>query len=191
MNPCHDVPGESRPGTVPPTTPVRPSPPLFDAVRHGQRRSRGTVPPTPIWSTRRTLERGRRSPRREDGRLLHARTGLRRDVGPAGPVTSVAIGPVRLSPPSPTPSQALHHHPQHYGGRGDKTLPRRLLCAPRPPVSRTLEPMYGRRPNGRPLQRHPRSRSWTDTGHAMTPRQMQDSPGRSSTPQRFTPCLYT
>jgi hypothetical protein len=41
------------------------------------------------------------------------------------------------------------HHPGHYitissnvGGRGDKTPPRRLLCALRPPVSRTLEPTY-------------------------------------------------
>jgi hypothetical protein len=68
-------------------------------VRHGWRQPRGTVPPAPVQPTRRALERGRRSPRREDGRLLHARTGLRRDVGPAGPVTSVTIGPVRPSPP--------------------------------------------------------------------------------------------
>jgi hypothetical protein len=64
------------------------------------------VPPTLVRLTRRTLERGRRSPRRGDGRLLHACLGLRRDVGPAGPVTSVAIGPVRPSPPS-------QHHPGH------------------------------------------------------------------------------
>jgi hypothetical protein len=88
----------SRPVTVPPTPPVRPSPPLCDAVQHGQRQSRGTMPPTPVRPTRRTLERGQWSPRREDGRLLPARKGLRRDVGPAGPVTSVAIGPVRPSP---------------------------------------------------------------------------------------------
>jgi hypothetical protein len=74
-----------------------------------------------------------------DGRLLHARTGLRRDVRPARPVTSVAIGPVRPSPPS-------QHHPGHcittsntVGGRGDKTPPHRLLCAQWPPISRTLE----------------------------------------------------
>jgi hypothetical protein len=184
---------ESRPGTVPPTPPVRPPPPLCDVVRHGQKQPRGTVPPTPVRPMRRTLEKGWQSPRREDGRLLHARIGLCRDVGPAGPVTSVAIGPVRPSPPSPTPSRALHHHPQHCGGggRGDKTPPRRLLCAPRPPVSRTLEPMYGQRPNGRLLHRHPRSRSWTDTGHAMTPRQIQDSPGQPSTKWHCTPCLYT
>jgi hypothetical protein len=91
------------------------------------------------------------------------------------------------SPPSPSvlcdhPRRPQHHlgHcitiPNTVRGRGDKTPPHRLLCAPWPPVSRTLKPMYGRRPNGRPLHRHPRSRSWTDTMHAMTPRQIQDSP---------------
>jgi hypothetical protein len=109
---------ESHPGTVPPTPPVRPSPPLCDAERHGQRHSRGTVPPTPIRPTHYTLERGRRSPQREDGRLLHARTELRRDVGLAGPVTVVAIGPMRPSPLSPTPSRALHHYLLHCGGAG-------------------------------------------------------------------------
>jgi hypothetical protein len=120
---------ESRPGTAPPTPPVRPSPPPCDAVRHGQQLPRGTVPPTPVRPTRRTLERGRRSPRREDGRLLHARTGLHRDVGPAGPFTSVTIGPVQPSPPSLTPSRALHHHPQHWG---DGATRRRhaSCCAP-------------------------------------------------------------
>jgi hypothetical protein len=78
------------------------------------------VPPTPVRLTCRALERERRSPRRGDGRLLHARTGLRRDVRPAGPVTFVVIGPVRPSPPS-------QHHPGHcitisytVGGRGDR-----------------------------------------------------------------------
>jgi hypothetical protein len=106
------------------------------------------------------------------------------------------------SPPSPSVLCCHHHYPRHHlrhcitmsstvGGRGDEAPPRRLLCAQRPPVSRTLEPMYGRRPHGRPLHCHPQSRSSTDTGHAMMPRQMQDSPGRPSTAQRCTPCLYT
>jgi hypothetical protein len=151
------------------------------------------------------------APSKKDGGALEGKTndyaapaqGQHRDVGPAGPVTSVAIGPVRPSPPSPTPSWELHHHPQHCGGtgrqdaatpaavQGDKTPPRRLLCTPWPPVNRTLESMYGRRPNRRSLQHHPRSRSWTDTGPVMTPREMQDLPGRPSTPRRCTPCLYT
>jgi hypothetical protein len=70
----------SRPGTAQPTPPVRPSPPLCDAVQRGQQLSRGTVPPTLVRPTHRTLEKGRRSPRRGDERLLHARTGLCRDV---------------------------------------------------------------------------------------------------------------
>jgi hypothetical protein len=97
------------------------------------------MPPTLVRLTCRALERGRRSPRRGDERLLYACPGLRCDVRLAGPVTSVAIGPVRPPPPS-------QHHPGHcitipytVGIRGDKTPPRRLLCARRPPVSRTLE----------------------------------------------------
>jgi hypothetical protein len=118
---------------------VRPSPPPCDAVRYGRRRSRGTMPPTSVWPTRRTLERGWRSPRREDGRLLPARTGLRRDVGSAGPVTSVAIGPMRPSLPS-------QHHPGHcitisyiVGGTGrqDAATPAAVRpTAPRQPHPR-------------------------------------------------------
>jgi hypothetical protein len=141
----------------------------------------------------------RAAPSKKDGGALEGKTGdyaapaqgQRRDVGPAGPVTSVAIGPVRPSPPSPTPSRALHHYPQHCWGTGrqDAATPAVVRpVAPRQPHPRAY---YGRRPNRRPLQRHPRSRSRTDTGHAMTPRQMQDSSGRSSTPQRCTPFLYT
>jgi hypothetical protein len=87
---------------------------------------------------RRTLERGRRSSRREDRRLHHARIGQRCDVVPTGPVTSVTIGPVRPSPPSPTPSRALHHHPQHCGGTGreDAGTP----AAVRPAASRQPHP---------------------------------------------------
>jgi hypothetical protein len=120
---------ESRPGAVPPTPPVRPSPPLCDAVRHGRCQSRDTVPPTLVRLKRRALERGRWSPRRGDGRLLHTCPELRRDVRPAGPVTSIAVDPVRPSPPS-------QHHPGHciaipyaVGVQSDKTPPRQLLCA--------------------------------------------------------------
>jgi hypothetical protein len=66
------------------------------------------------------LPYGRRvAPSKKDGGALEGKTnnyatlvqGQRRDVGPAGLVTSVAIDPVRPSPPSPTPSRPLHHHP--------------------------------------------------------------------------------
>jgi hypothetical protein len=49
---------ESCPGTTPPTPMARLSPPLRDTVRHGQQQPRGTVPPTPVWPARRTLEEG-------------------------------------------------------------------------------------------------------------------------------------
>jgi hypothetical protein len=152
---------ESRPSIALPTPPVRPSPPLCDAVRHDQQQPRGTVPPTPVRLTRCTLEKGRRSPRRGDERLLHARTGLHRDVRPVGAVTSVAIGPVRPSPPS-------RRHPGHcitipdaVEVCGDRTPPRRLLCLVLPHVNGTLESSRERPSNRRPLCRHPRSCSWT------------------------------
>jgi hypothetical protein len=95
---------ESHPGTASPTPLKRPSLPLCDAVQHGRQQPRGTVPPTHVRLTCRTIEKGRRRPRRGDERLLHTRTGLRRDLRLVGAVTSVAIGPVRPSPPS-------RHHP--------------------------------------------------------------------------------
>jgi hypothetical protein len=170
---------------------VRPSPPLCGAVRRGRRQSRDTVLPTLVRLTCRALETGRRNPRRGDKRLFHACPGLRRDVRPAGPVTSVAVGPVRPSPSS-------RHHPGHciaipdaVEARGDGTSPRPLLCLVQPTVSGTLESACGRPSNEQPLHRHSRSRSWTDTGHAMTSRQKGDSPERPSTPRRCTPYLHT
>jgi hypothetical protein len=182
---------ESRPGTAPPTPLARPSPPLCSAVWRGQQQPRGTVPPTPVRPMHRTLKQGRRSPRWEDEQLLCARTGLRRDVKPVGAVTTVAIGPVRRSPPSRRHPGHCTNIPDVVGACGDKTPPRRLLCPVRPHVNDALESSRGRPSNRRPLRCHPQSRSWTHTGHAMTPRQMQDSPRRPSTPRRCTPCLYT
>jgi hypothetical protein len=63
---------ESRPGTAPPTPLARPSPPLCNTMRRGQQQPRGTMPPTPVRPMRRTLEKGRRSPRREDEQPHHA-----------------------------------------------------------------------------------------------------------------------
>jgi hypothetical protein len=149
------------------------------------------VPPTLVRPTRHTLEGGRRSPRRRDGCLFRARPGPHHDVGPVKRVSSVAIGPVRPSPPS-------RRHPGHYsaipdvvGARGDTTLPHPLLCPVRPPVSCTLKSAHEQQPNGRLLRRHSRSRSWTDIGHAMTPHQREDSPGRPSTPQHCAPYHHT
>jgi hypothetical protein len=170
---------------------VRPSPPLCDTVRQGRCQSRDTVPATLVRLTRRALESGRRNLRRGDGRLFYACPRLCRDIRPAGLVTSVAIGPMRPYPPP-------QHHPEHcstipdaVGVRGDKTPPRRLLCTLRPPVSCTLESAYGRRLIGRFQHHHPRSRSWTDTGHAGTLRRKPDSPGRPSTPSHCPPCHHT
>jgi hypothetical protein len=91
---------------------VRPSPPLCDTMRQGQCQSRDTVPPTLVRPTRCALKRGRRNPRRGDGRLFHACPGLCRDVRPAGPVTSIAIGPVRPSPPPQRHTTSRQLHPR-------------------------------------------------------------------------------
>jgi hypothetical protein len=127
------------------------------------------VLPTLVRPVRHTLERGRRSPRKGDGRLSRARPGRRHDVGPVGHVSSVTISLVR---PSPLP----RHHPGHcstipdtMGIQDDKTLPRLPLCALRPPVSRTLESAYGRRPNRKSPLNRPRSRPCVGTGLTATP----------------------
>jgi hypothetical protein len=170
---------------------VRPSPPLYGTVRQGRCQLRDTVPPTLVRPTRRTLERGRRNPRKGDGILFPACSGPCRDVRPVGCVSSVTVGPARPSPPS-------RHHPGHCiafpdttGLQADRTPPCRLMCALRPPVSCTLESAYGQRFNGRCQHHHPRSHSWADTGHAMTLRRKPDSPGRSSTPLHCPPCHHT
>jgi hypothetical protein len=47
-------------------------------------------------------------------------------------------------------------------------------------------------PSRRKLERrHPRSRSWADTGHDMMLRRKPDSPGRSSTPLYCAPYRHT
>jgi hypothetical protein len=73
------------------------------------------------------------APSKKDGGALEGKTnnyatsvqGQRRDVRPAGPITSVAISPVRPSPPSPTPSRPLCHHPGRCGSmrRRDAATP--------------------------------------------------------------------
>jgi hypothetical protein len=149
------------------------------------------VLPTLVRPARRTLEGGRRNPRKRDGCSTRACPGRRRDVGPVRRISSVSISPVR---PSVLPRRNPGHCsviPDDVRVRDDKTPPRLLLCTLRPPVNRTLESAYGRRPGKKLPRRHPRSRSWTDTGHATTLCQKQDSPGRPSILQHCAPCLYT
>jgi hypothetical protein len=149
------------------------------------------VPPTLVRPARRTLEGGRRNPRKGDGRMFRARSGQHRDVGLVKCVSSVTIGPVRPSPPPRRHPGHCSDIPNAVGVRGDKTPPHLLLCTLRPPVDCTLESAYGRRPNRKFPHRHPRSRSRTDTGHAMTLCQKHDSPGQSSTLQHCASYRYT
>jgi hypothetical protein len=90
---------ESRPGAVPPTPRGRPSPPLYNTVRRGQCQPRGTVPPTFVRLTRRGLEGGQAEPSNWGECFFYDYTGLCRDVRPVGTVFSVAVSPVRPSPP--------------------------------------------------------------------------------------------
>jgi hypothetical protein len=170
---------------------ARPSSLPCDAVRHVSNNPVALCHPLPY---------GRRAaPSKKDDEALERKTNnyatpVRRqchDVGPAGPVTSVTIGSVRPSrrpntiPATVSPSPTLWK----------RAAPERRhasYCTPvQPGVNSTLEPSRGQSPNKRPLHRQPRSRSWTHTGRAMTPRQKRDSPRRSSTPRRYTPYLYT
>jgi hypothetical protein len=165
---------ESCPGTASPTTVARPSPPLCDAVRHGQQQPRGTVPPIPVQPARRTLEEGQRSPRREDEQLRHAHartTPWRRADGTGHlhrhwPCATIPAVPNAI-PATVSPSLTLWK--RAATGRRHANY-----CTPvRPRVNGTLEPSHGRSPNKRPLHRHPRSRSWTRTGRALRPTRSQ------------------
>jgi hypothetical protein len=149
------------------------------------------VLPTLVRSECRALERGRWNPRKGHRRLFCARPGQHRDVGPVRRVSSITIGPVRPSPPPRRHPGRCSAIPNVVGVRGDKTPPRLLLCALQPPVSCTLESEYGRQLNKKFPHHHPRSRSWTDTGHATMPYKIQDSPGRPSTLQHCAPYRYT
>jgi hypothetical protein len=142
------------------------------------------VPPTLVWPACCTLERGWWNPRKRYEHLYRALTRRRRDVKPVRRVSFVVIGPV-------PPSRALQHHPRRCGSQEDKTSPRPPLCDRQPSVSPTLELTHTQRPEERLPHCHPRSHSWTDTGHAVTLCQKQDSPGRSSTPWRCTLCRRT
>jgi hypothetical protein len=159
-------------------------------LRRGRCQLRDTVSPTFVRLMHQALEGGQRKPRRGDKYFFHVYTGLHRDVRPVGTVFPVAIGPVRPSPP-------LQHHSGHCSAipdavkaHRDRTSLHPLLCLVRPPINSTLELAHGRRPDKQPLRYHPRSHSCMGTRLVMTSQQEQDSPGRSSTPWHYTPCLH-
>jgi hypothetical protein len=81
---------------------------------------RDTVLPTFVRPMRRTLEGGRRNPRKGDGRPLRARLGRRRDAGPVRRVSSVTISPMQPSSPSRRHPRAQQHHPRRYGSVGQQ-----------------------------------------------------------------------
>jgi hypothetical protein len=96
-------------------------------------------------------------------------TGLHRDVRLAGTVFSVAVSPVRPSPPLQRHAGYCDDIPDAVGAHGDKTSPRPPLYLVQTPVDGTLKSAHGRRPDIQPLRHHPRSRPCTGTGLAMTP----------------------
>jgi hypothetical protein len=157
-------------------------------VRRGRCQPRNTVLPTSVRLTHRTLERG------AGGTLecfSHDYIGLHSDVRPAGAAFSVAVSPVWPFPP-------LQHHAGYCDDildavveHRDVTSPRLLLYLVRTPVDGTLEPARGRRLDSQPLCHYPQSCSCTGTGHATTPQQKQDSPGRSTTLWHCSPRLPT
>jgi hypothetical protein len=159
VNPCHASP------LTPPRNRIpalfrQPSPcdhpwHYRGTMREGWCQLCDTVPPTPVRLHATPLEGGRRNPRKGYGRLPRTRTGWRHDIRLVEHNSSANTGPVRPSPP-------LYCHPRHcstipgaVGAQDDEMLPRALLCILQPSVSRTLEPAYGRRPNGKLPHDHP------------------------------------
>jgi hypothetical protein len=109
----------------------------YGTVRQGQCQLRDTVPPTLVQPTFRTLEKGRRNPRKGGGRLFHACPRPYRGFRPVGRVSSVTVGPAQPSrhhdviPGTATPSLMLWGY-----GRQDAATP----AAVRPTASRQLHP---------------------------------------------------
>jgi hypothetical protein len=119
---------ESYPGAVPPTRDVRPSPALCGSCAGRLVSFHDAVPPTPVPPPCRSLERGRRNPRKGYDHLPGTRPRRRRDVRPAKRVPSATSGPVR-------PSPSLCRHPERcsvirdiVGTQIDGTSSRWLLC---------------------------------------------------------------
>jgi hypothetical protein len=141
----------------------------------------------------------RTAPPKEDGGALERGTDAHLAPAQDNAVTSDQQD---ASPPSPS---ALCGHSRCHDAIPGTATPSPTLweygatrrchsscCAPYGfPSAAPLEPAYERRPNGKPPHHHPRSRSRMDTGHATTPYQQQDSPGRPSTLQHCAPYRYT
>jgi hypothetical protein len=105
------------------------------AVRQGRCQLRDTVPPTPVWLTRRALEGGRQHSRMSS--LCLRRTTPWRQAGGIGHPHHCQ--PCATIPATAAPRQTLWRHPDAVGARRDKTSPQRPLCHVRAPVNRTLE----------------------------------------------------
>jgi hypothetical protein len=77
-----------------------PSPPLWGTVRHGQCQLRGTVPPTPVRLTRRTLEGGPATPSNPSLMALQGQTMMsgrrERHPRPCGTTLSTATTTLAL-----------------------------------------------------------------------------------------------
>jgi hypothetical protein len=116
---------------------VRPSPLLYGTVRQGRCQLRDTVPPLSYGRRAAASKEDNRTLEGGDGRLLRARPGPRRDVGPVRRVSSVVIGPAAI-PAITTPSRVLQRHPRRCGvtGRQDAATP----AVVRPTASRQLHP---------------------------------------------------
>jgi hypothetical protein len=103
------------------------------------------VTPTFVRLTRRALEGGPAEPSNGGECFFYDYTGLHRDVRRAGTVFSVAVSPVRPSPPLQRHAGYCEDIPNAVEAHRDRTLPRPPLYLVRAPVGGTLEPAHGRR----------------------------------------------
>jgi hypothetical protein len=159
---------ESRPGAVTPTPWGRPSPPLYDTVRRGRCQPRGTVLPTFVRLTRRALEGGPAEPSNGGKCFFYDYTGLPRDVRPVGTVFSVAVSPVRISPPLQRHAGYCDDIPNTVEAHGDWTSPCPHCTSYGPPLTA---------PSSRPVGGG-RTTNLYATTLEVAPVRAQDSPRR-------------
>jgi hypothetical protein len=84
--------------------------------------------------------KGVRPPTRHPSRTLPRRKA-------SGACLPRHLWPCAAIPGTVSPSLALQSHPQHCGACVHGTPPRRSLCSPSSPFSKTLESGYGQRPD--------------------------------------------